>query len=129
MKGKLLLVALLLLVISVATAGFVNGKTNPKEALDKYFTSAMAQDYVTTYGCYCAAYQAKVTEEEYVKHRKEASLLQSYKIISLKKEGGVTQAEVELTFGPSEKLKRNQPVTVTVKEDLVKEGRGWKIKI
>ena len=129
MKGKLILASLILLAVLVTAIGVLGGKADPKEALDKYFTSAMAQDYATTYGLYCAAYQAKVPQEEYVKHRKEASLLRSYKILSLKREKGLTHAEVELTFGPSEKLKRTQPVTVKVKEELIKERGGWKIKI
>ena len=39
------------------------------------------------------------------------------------------EAEVQLTFGPSEKLKRKTPVTVTVKEEMTKEKGGWKIKV
>ncbi len=129
MKSKWSSIVLLLLAVLVTAGGCLDGKTGPKDLLDKYFTSAMAQDYVTTYTCYCAAYQMKVSQDEYVKHRKEASLLQSYKIISLKREAGITRAEVELTFGPSARLNRSRPATVTVKEELVKEGGRWKVKI
>jgi len=64
-----------------------------------------------------------------VRHRKEASLLQSYKIVSLNVDVDKAQAEVELTFGPSEKLNRKEPVTTVVKEDMIKEHGEWKIKV
>jgi hypothetical protein len=90
----------------------------------------MKQDYATTYTCYYDAYKAKVSKEEFVRHRKEASVLQSYKIISIKIPDNLTaEAEVQLTFGPSEKLKRKDPVTVNLKEALIKEKGEWKIKV
>jgi hypothetical protein len=101
----------------------------PQELLDKYFSSAIKQDYATTYTCYYAAYKQKVNVDEYIKHRKEASALQSYKIISLKQDGDKAQAEVELTFGPSEKLNRKEPITTKVTEELIKEKGEWKIKV
>jgi hypothetical protein len=102
----------------------------PKELLDKFFSSAIRQDYATTYTCYYSPYKEKVSKEDFIKHRKEASVLQSYKIVSLNQDSGSTaQAEVLLTFAPSEKLGRNAAVSTTVKEDLVKEGGEWKIKV
>ncbi len=101
----------------------------PQELLDKYFSSAIKQDYATTYTCYYTAYKQKVNVDEYIKHRKEASALQSYKIISLKQDGDKAQAEVELTFGPSEKLNRKEPITTKVTEELIKEKGEWKIKV
>jgi hypothetical protein len=104
--------------------------TGPKELLEKYFSSAVRQDYGTTYVCYYAPYKEKVTREEYIKHRKEGSVLQSYKINSINlSSSGAAEAEVQLTFGPSEKLKRKEPVTVTLKEDLIKENGEWKVKV
>jgi hypothetical protein len=116
-------------MIAVLVAACSHEKTGPKELLDKYFSAAMKQDYATVYSCYYAAYKTKVTKEEFIKHRGEASVLQAYKILSLKQDNGTVQAEVQLTFGASEKLKRAEPVTVTVKEELVKEGGEWKIKV
>jgi hypothetical protein len=109
--------------------GCSSSKSGPQELLDKYFSSAIKQDYATTYTCYYAAYKQKVNVDEYIKHRKEASVLQSYKIIFLKQEGDTVQAEVELTFGPSEKLNRKEPITTKVTEELIKEKGEWKIKV
>ena len=113
----------------MAAGGCQRGTGTPKELLEKYFSSAVRQDYATTYACYYAAYKAKVNEDEYIKHRKEASALQSYSIVSLVRNGDTARAEAVLTFAPSEKLKRNKTVSTTVKEDLVKEGGEWKIKV
>lgn len=119
-----LLSAILLLATSCSS-----GASSPKEALDTYFTSAMKQDYAITYSCYYGAYKAKVSKEDYIKHRQEASVLKSYEILSLKQDGDTASAEVRLLFAPSEKLKRSEPAAVTVKEEMVKEGRAWKIKV
>lgn len=129
LRGRNLLLLISLLAAALIAGGCAREKLGPKELLDKYFSSAVKQDYETAYTCYYAAYKAKVTKEEYIKHRKEASVLQSYKILSLKEDNGTAQAEVELTFAPSEKLKRKEPATITVKEELVKEGGEWKIKV
>ena len=128
-RSRNLLLAIPFLITILIAMGCQHEKTAPKQLLDKYFSSAIKQDYATTYTCYYAAYKAKVTQEEYIRHRKEGAVLQSYKILSLKEENGAAQAEVQLTFGPSEKLKRKEPVTVTVKEELIKEGGEWKIKV
>lgn len=105
-------------------------KGGPKELLDRYFSSAVKQDYATTYTCYYAPYMAKVSREDYVKHRKEASVLQSYDILSIKQEGdNAAHADVQLTFAPSEKLHRQDPAPIRVKEDLIKEKGEWKIKV
>lgn len=117
------------LILFIAGGGCSSKTASPKELLDKYFTSAVNQDYETTYSCYYAAYKAKVNKEEYVKHRREASVLQAYRIISLTQQGDTAHAEVLLTFAPSEKLKRTDPVSTTVKEDLIKENGEWKIKV
>jgi hypothetical protein len=106
-----------------------SNSASPKALLDKYFSSAMKQDYATTYTCYYKAYQDKVSQEDYVKHRKQASILRSYKVTSLKQSDVTAQAEVLLTFAPSKKLSRNKPVTVRAKEDLIKEDNQWKIKV
>ena len=116
-------------VLLLAT-GCQHDTAGPKELLDKYFSSSIKLDYATTYTCYYAPYKAKVSQEEFVKHRKEASVLLSYKIVSIQvPKSDLAEAEVQLTFGPSEKLKRKEPAMVTVKEDLVKEKGEWKIKV
>ncbi len=111
-------------------AGCGPDTSGPRELLDKFFSSAVKQDYATTYTCYYDAYKAKVSQEEFVKHRKEASVLQSYQINSIKLPTSDTaQAEVQLTFGPSARMNRKGPVTVTLKEELVKANGEWKIKV
>ena len=124
--------AVILLMGAVLIAGSGCGqkdKGGPKELLDKFFSSAIQQDYATTYTCYYDAYKAKVSKEEFIKHRKEASALQAYKIVSLTQNGDTAQAEVLLTFAPSEKLSRKEAAETTVKEEMVKQKDGWKIKV
>jgi hypothetical protein len=128
-KRYLLFGIVMSFILLIAGSGCNSRTASPKELIDKYFTSAVKQDYETTYSCYYAAYKAKVSKDEYIKHRREASALQSYKIISLTQQGDTAQAEVLLTFAPSEKLKRTDPATATVKEDLIKEKGEWKIKV
>jgi hypothetical protein len=128
MKVRYLLLIFVGAVLLIA-AGCQQSKTGPKELLDKYFSAAVRQDYATAYSCYYDAYKAKVSQAEYIRHRKEASVLQSYKVISVKQEGDTAQAEVQLVFGPSDKLKRKEPVTTTITEELIKENRAWKIKV
>jgi hypothetical protein len=122
-------IAFFLGILIIAT-GCQRDTAGPKNLLDKYFSSAVQQDYATTYTCYYTAYKAKVTKEEYIRHRKEASLLLSYKINSIKLlKSDMAEAAVGLTFGPSEKLKRKEPVTVTLKEELIRENGEWRIKV
>ena len=123
-----ILAAVLLLVAGVGCQS--KDKGGPKELLDRYFSSSIKQDYATTYACYYGPYMTKVSKEDYVKHRKEASVLQAYNINFVKQDAdNAAHAEVQLTFAPSEKLNRKEPVTTTVKEDLIKEGGEWKIKV
>ena len=110
--------------------GCNSGKSTPKEVLKKYFSSAVSRDYAATYDCYYSAYKAKINKDEYIKHRKEASTLQSYDILAVNMEGdNMAHAEVKLTFAPSEKLGRKEPITTVVKEDMIKEKGEWKIKV
>jgi hypothetical protein len=118
-----------LLIIMVISAACNYEKTGPKGLLEKYFSAAIKQDYETVYSCYYAAYKAKMTRKEFVRKRKEASVLQAYKILSLKQENGSARAEVQLTFGASDKLTRAEPFTITMREEMVKEGGEWKIKV
>ena len=130
MKRYLWFMMLLMGALLIAGSGCgPKDKGGPKELLDRFFSSAIQQDYATTYTCYYDAYKAKVSKEEFIKHRKEASLVQAYKIVSLTQNRDTAQAEVLLTFAPSEKLKRTDPASATVKEDLIKENGEWKIKV
>lgn len=136
MRGKSILSRKSLFLVTFFTgillimSGCGRDTSGPKGLLNKYFSSAIKEDYATTYTCYYAAYQEKVSREEFIKHRKEASVLLSYKINSIKLSSSSTaEAEVQLTFGPSEKLKRKGPVTVTLKEELIREKGEWKIKV
>lgn len=116
-------------MILIAGGGCNSDKGGPKALLETYFSSAVKQDYSASYDCYYSAYKEKINKEEYIKHRKEASGLQAYRIVSLEQNGDTAYAEVLLTFSPSEKLKRKEAVSTTVKEDLIKEGGEWKIKV
>ncbi len=131
LRQRLYVFALCLLTIGILLQSGCKTKEagSPQQVLTTYFTSAMKQDYATTYACYYAAYKEKVSEEDFIKHRKEASVLQNYKILSLKQDNATAEAEVLLTFAPSEKFKRTQPVDAKVKEVLVKENGNWKIKV
>ena len=113
----------------IPAAGCKPESRTPAELIDRFFTSAIRQDYSAAYDCYYGAYKAKVSRKDYVKHRRDASMLQSYEVLSLKQEGDSARAEVLLTWAPSEKLKREKPVSVKVTEEMVREGSGWKIKV
>ncbi|HMK65446.1 MAG TPA: NTF2-like N-terminal transpeptidase domain-containing protein [Thermodesulfobacteriota bacterium] len=127
---RALLVFIAVCWMGALVTGCSHNTGGPTELLNKFFSSAVKQDYATTYTCYYEAYQAKVSKEEFVRHRKEASVLQSYKIISITMpDNNSAEADVQLTFGPSEKLNRKEPVTVNLKEAMVKEKGEWKIKV
>ncbi len=38
----------------------------PKELLNKYFSSAMKEDYATAYTCYYGPYKEKISKDEYI---------------------------------------------------------------
>ncbi len=129
-KGYYLTALLLMAGVSLLILGGCHAKpSTPKELLDRYFSSAIKQDYGTTYDCYYSAYKVKVSKEEFIKHRQEASVLQSYRIVSLTQQGDTAQAQVLLTFAPSARLNRKEPVSTTVTENMVREGGQWKIKV
>lgn len=129
LSKHLLYILILSVVLALSLAGCSTKEQNARSLLDDYFISAMKQDYATTYTCYYSEYQNKVSKDEFIRNRKEASVVQSYKILQLDLQGDTGKASVEITFSPSEKLKRSEPVTVKVQEDLVQEKEGWKIKV
>ena len=102
---------------------------DPRALLDRYFGTALRQDYAATYDCYYGAYRAKVSREDFVRRRREASVLQAYRILSLEQQGDTARAVAKLSFAPSAKLNRPVPVDTTVTEDLVREGGSWRIRV
>lgn len=101
----------------------------PRELLDRYFSSAVQQDYGATWECYDRSYRSKVARDEYVKHRLEASTLVSWKVLTLEERGDTARADVELVFAPSPRLGRSEAATKKVVEDLVREREGWRVKV
>ncbi len=110
-------------------AGCHSDKDNPKDLLNRFFTAAIQQDYAAVYLCYYDTYKAKVSKDDYIRHRKDASVLQAYSVKSIAEQGNTAQAQVELTFGPSQKMKRDRPVLASVTEEMVHENGEWKIKV
>jgi hypothetical protein len=123
-----LMIVALLLGAGLSGCNYFSNE-GPKELLDKYFSSAVKQDYGTTYDCYYGEYGKKVSRDEYIRRRKDGSVLQSYRIVSLNQKDGTAQAQVLLTFAASEKANRKDPASVMVTEDMQREGGGWKIKV
>jgi hypothetical protein len=101
----------------------------PRAVLDRFFGTQLRKDYAATYDCYDDAYRAKVSREEYVRHRKDASMLEGYQVLSLERRGDRAHAEVALVFAASPKLGRLAPASTTVREDLVRGPEGWRIRI
>ena len=128
-KNFLICILALSVFVILSLSGCSAKEQSPKELVDKYFTSAQKQDYATTYTCYDSEYQNKVTKDDFISHRKEASVVQSYKVLQLDTQKDTGKATVEITFAPSAKLKRTKPVIVKVNEDLIKQTDGWKIKV
>ncbi len=125
-----MILAMLLAVVAIMLgAGCHSDRDNPKDLLNTYFTAAVRQDYAAVYPCYYSAYQAKVSKDEYIRHRKEASVLRAYTVKSIMEQGNTARAKVELTFEPSQKLKRDRPVSTVVTEEMVRESGEWKIKV
>lgn len=102
---------------------------NPRSVLNRYFGAAIKQDYATQYSCYYNAYKTKVSKDDYILHRRDASVLMNYSVESVDVTDDKAQARVRLTFAPSEKLNRTQPVEKTVIEDMVREDGEWRIKV
>ena len=116
-------------LVAALLAGGCRRSDDPRALLDRFFGTALRQDYAATYDCYSSAYHAKVSREDFVRHRREASVLQAYKILSLEQQGDTAHAVAQLTFGPSAKLNRPFPVDTTVTEDLVREGGTWRVRV
>jgi hypothetical protein len=101
----------------------------PRALLVRYFDSARRGDYAATWECYDGAYQAKVSRDEYVRHRKDAAPLERYEVVSLDQREDRARARVALVFGPAPGLGRTVPASTLVEEDLVRERGGWRIRV
>ena len=121
-----------ILIIALLLAGCKSGLpgSGPQAVLDKYFSSAVKRDYSAAYDCYYAAYRARITRQQYIEHRSEdPSVLRAFKILSLRQAGDTAHAEVALTFASARDVSGLKPVSINVKEDMIKEGGEWRIKV
>jgi hypothetical protein len=104
------------------------GYSTPQATLQTFFSSAQRLDYQTTYACYYQRYHELVPEQEFVNHRKQASVLTAYRIDSIKVSGDSAVASATLTFAPKPGSKA-KPKTVEVREDLVRQADSWKLRV
>jgi hypothetical protein len=116
-------------LLALGLAACRRPEAGPRELLERYFATAVRQDYAETWECYDQSYRSKVARGEFVQRRREASRLQSWKMVSLEQQGDHARAGVELVFAPSPKLGRSEPARTTVVEELVREREGWRIKV
>ncbi len=128
-RRHMILATLLVAAAIMTEASCHSDKDNPKDLLNRYFTAAIRQDYAAVYPCYYDAYKAKVSKDEYIRHRKDASVLRAYTVKSITEQGNTAQAQVDLTFEPSQKLQRDRPFSTAVTEEMVREDGEWKIKV
>lgn len=125
--GRLAAIVVATLALAAcANAPAYPGFDSPDKALTTYFESAKSQDYLTTYDCYYDLYQQRVARDEFVKRRVQAAVLKRYRIDSLVVGGDSAEASVTLTFVSAT---AGADRTVQVKENLVKQGSGWKIRV
>ncbi len=130
MKGGYMIIAALLAGAAIMSgAGCRSNRDNPKDLLNTYFQASIRQDYAAVYPCYYDAYREKVSRDEFIRHRRDASVLQAYRVKSISQRGDSAQARVELTFAPSQKLKREHPYSTAVTEEMVREDGEWRIKV
>ena len=115
--------------LALAVSACRRQEPGPRALIARFFDTAVQQDYASTWQCYDSRYKAKVDQDEYVRHRREASALQSWRILSLDHKGHEAEAVVELTFAPSQRLNRPAPSTKRVVEQMVREPEGWRIKV
>ncbi len=128
-KRYLTHIIILTWIISLPISACHSDNGNPRNALNHYFTAAVKQDFGAQYAYYYNTYKAKVSMDDYIRHRQDASVITHYSVESLDVSDDKARAIVRLTFAPSEKLKRSQPVDKTVVEDMVRENGEWKIKV
>lgn len=127
-RGTLAVSVALAALLAVAPIGCAR-RDDSRAALETFFSTAQRQDYAATYDCYDAAYRAKVSRDEYVRHRREASPVQSWRVLSVEQHGDRASAEVALVFGPLAKAGRSTLASKTVHEELVREQGAWRIRV
>jgi hypothetical protein len=126
-----LVLALLLLAGSLAActqSASYPGLSSPQSTLNTFFSSAQRLDYQTTYSCYYQRYHDLISEQDFVSHRKQASVLTGYRIDSVKVSGTSAVASATLTFAPKPGSSA-KPRTVAVREDLVNQSGVWKVRV
>ncbi|BDG05655.1 hypothetical protein [Anaeromyxobacter oryzae] len=116
-------------LLALAATACRRGGDGPRELLDRYFSTAVRQDYSATWECYDQNYRSKVDRDEYVQHRRDASQLVTWKVVSLEEHGDTARAQVDLVFAPSPRLGRPDPAEKKVVEDLVRERGEWRVKV
>jgi hypothetical protein len=127
---KRIATSVLLIAALTALSGCAQGYAGfatPGDALQTYFASARNTDYATTYDSYYRHYRDLVARDEFVSHRRQAAVLKDYRIDSLSQKGATAVATVTLTFeskGGDAKTR-----LTTLREDLVREADGWKIRV
>jgi hypothetical protein len=117
------------LLLALAIPACRRPASGARELLDRYFATAVRQDYAATWECYDRRYRSKIERDEYVRHRREASRLLSFRTLSLEEHGDAARAEVELVFAPAPAIGRSEPVTKRVIEELVREREGWRVRV
>lgn len=104
MKSRYLLFLIVLFAMGLLMAACCNTSSGGTKDFSTNISRLNASGFsLPPYNCYYATYKEKVTEDEYIRHRKEASNLQAYKIVALNQAGDSAHAEVQLTSGPSGK--------------------------
>ncbi len=130
MKGRDMIIVAILAGAAIMTGtGCRSNRDNPKDLLNTFFQASIRQDYAAVYPCYYGAYRTRVSEDEFIRHRRDASVLQAYRVKSISQQGDTARARVDLTFAPSRKLKRDHPYSTAVTEEMVRENGEWKIKV
>ena len=112
---------------AIGSPGGYAGYSTPSDALSTFFVSARNADYAKTYEAYYGHYHDLVAKDEFVSHRAQASRLTAYRVDSLAARGDSAVATVTLTFAPAGGGGATR--TTTVREDLVREAGGWKIRV
>jgi hypothetical protein len=126
--APLLALALLAGPLTACTQSAYPGFSSPQSTLSTFFSSAQRLDYQTTYSCYYQRYRDLVPEPDFVSHRKQASVLTSYRIDSIEVSGTSAVASATLTFAPKPGSSA-KPRTVAVREDLVNQSGTWKVRV
>jgi hypothetical protein len=126
--APLLAIALLVGSLTACTQSAYPGFSSPKSTLSTFFSSAQRLDYKTTYSCYYQRYHDLILEQDFVSHRKQASVLASYRIDSIEVSGTSAVASATLSFAPKSGSNTN-PRTVQVREDLVNQSGAWKVRV